>query len=641
MINFASKKHIGWRSWFSWSTRRGRSLYITLIVLGVLALWLGSATFFTLRNAKAAKAEFTQAQDLLITQDFSGARVSVEQARTSLDRTRRAMNGFWPLTVLPPTASQFGFVRDSLDSVKAVATALDQVIAVTDGIFTPVIGNGDLSLSSLTVDQKRQMLKGIYDAGPALTTARDEIHATTALLTPERLDQLWAPVRQGVGPLVDRLTILDQTMATLVPATQIIPALAGYPEAKTYLFLLQNNTELRPSGGFIGTYGVLQVGNGDINSFHTDNVYNLDNGVKNTLNTTPPVPLQKYLGADRWFFRDSNWSPDFPTSAQKALELYRMEGGRTNFDGVIAVDPTFIQSLLKLTGNITVQKTTFTPDNFVTTLEDLVEYGFLRQGIAETDRKEIIGDLSKILVTRLLSLPHTKFKDLWTILSRDINERHILLSSSDAHVQSVLEDVGWSGRLEPLKGDGLALVDANLASLKTDRVVQRAIDYKVTLTNGKLVATTTVTYHHKGTFSSMVTRYRTYLRLYVPLGSKLISSQGADVATPRSDKPGAVDTFDDLGRTVFGAFKSIEPGADESISFTYELPGSVISDNQYQFLLQKQSGIPSLAVTMNINLPKRLTSISHLDTLKKAGDTTVTFDKVVRTDVAFTANLQP
>ena len=75
----------------------------------------------------------------------------------------------------------------------------------------------------------------------------------------------------------------------------------------------------------------------------------------------------------------------------------------------MAVDPTFIQSLIKLTGNITVQNTTFTPDNFVTTLEDLVEHGFLKQGIAESNRKEVIGDLSKVLVARIL-LPHTKLK---------------------------------------------------------------------------------------------------------------------------------------------------------------------------------------------------------------------------------------
>ena len=121
----------------------------------------------------------------------------------------------------------------------------------------------------------------------------------------------------------------------------------------------------------------------------------------------------------------------------------------------------------------------------------------------------------------------------------------------------------------------------------------------------------------------MVTRYRTYLRLYVPLGSKLISSQGAEIATPRSEKPGTVDTFEELGRTVFGAFKSVEPGTDESISFTYELPSNIIHDNKYELLLQKQSGIPSLAVTLNLNLPQHIEFLTHLDTLKKAGDTTV------------------
>jgi hypothetical protein len=639
MINLTPKQH-GWRSWFSWSTRKGRRVLTTLLVLGVLTLWLGTASFFTLKNTREAKAQFTQAQDLLITQDFPGARAKLAEAQVSLERTRRSVNAYWPLTVLPPTSTQFGFIGDTLDSVHAVAGALDQVVAVTEGIVTPVLGDDDLSLSKLTVDQKRQMLKGIYEAGPALTSARDEIHGTISLLTPERVDKLWGPVRRAVSPLVDRLTVLDQTMATVVPATQIIPALAGYPESKTYLFLLQNNTELRPSGGFIGTYGELQIGNGDINAFHTDNVYNLDNAVKFTMNTVPPEPMKKYLGADRWFFRDSNWSPDFPTSARKALEFYQLEGGRAKFDGVIAVDPTFIQSLLRLTGNITVDGTTFTPDNFVSTLEHLVEFGYLKQGIPESERKEVIGDLSKILMTRLLSLPQTKFKDLWTILSQDINERHILLYSKDEAVQSVLEDIRWAGALEPLKGDGLALVDANLASLKTDRAIQRAINYTVKQENGKLIATTTITYHHREDFSLIVTRYRTYLRLYVPLGSKLISSQGADLRD-RSDAPGNVETFEELGRTVFGAFKSVEPKTSESISFTYELPANVMKDNAYHFFLQKQSGIPSLAITLNLDLPKRLTQLSHLDTLKKTGDTTVTFDKVMRTDVAFTATLQP
>ncbi len=44
------------------------------------------------------------------------------------------------------------------------------------------------------------------------------------------------------------------------------------------------------------------------------------------------------MGIDLWVFRDSNWSPDFPTAARQAVALYR-PGQPVSVDGVVALGP--------------------------------------------------------------------------------------------------------------------------------------------------------------------------------------------------------------------------------------------------------------------------------------------------------------
>ena len=228
----------------------------------------------------------------------------------------------------------------------------------------------------------------------------------------------------------------------------MIPKIAGYPESKTYLFLLENNTELRPTGGFIGTYGTLKVKDGEIEDFVTDNIYNLDVPAESFLNIDPPEPLKKYLKSERWFLRDSNWSPDFPATAEKALWFYEQERGPVkNFDGVIAVTPTFIESLIELTGELTVQGITFNKENFVDTLQYQVEQGYYRQGISDSERKEIIGQLSAMLLDRLLALPQSKWDDFWTTFTNDIEHKQILIYLRDPVAQATVSQENWGGEV--------------------------------------------------------------------------------------------------------------------------------------------------------------------------------------------------
>jgi hypothetical protein len=158
-------------------------------------------------------------------------------------------------------------------------------------------------------------------------------------------------------------------------------------------------------------------------------------------------------------------------------------------------------------------------------------------------------------------------------------------------------------------GDYLMFVDANLAALKTDQYVKRGVTYQLAFNNkGDLIAKATMNYQNNGSFTWKSTRYRTYTRLYVPKGSKLINTVGS-MSADKSVVPGKTDVFEDLGKTVFGAFISIEPGKSGSLSFEYQLPDSIkemILNGNYDLLIQKQAGTTGHALSLGLNFQDKI-----------------------------------
>ncbi len=154
----------------------------------------------------------------------------------------------------------------------------------------------------------------------------------------------------------------------------ILPRALGMENPRTYLILFINNTELRPGGGFIGSYAVTKFDHSRPEILKIEGTEIIDNNASG-IGATPTPPLAKYLGLKTWQFRDSNWSPDFPTDARKALEFYKAEHGflADDISGVIALTPNVFEEILKLVGPLNVEGINFTSDNFTETLEYEVE----------------------------------------------------------------------------------------------------------------------------------------------------------------------------------------------------------------------------------------------------------------------------
>jgi hypothetical protein len=445
---------------------------------------------------------------------------------------------------------------------------------------------------------------------------------------------LLKPIREALKPFKENLPFIKEAITKIIPIAQVMPKVAGYPDEEVYLFLLQNNTELRPTGGFIGTYGILKIRDGEISSFLTDNSYNLDEKAVN-LNIEPPWPLTRYNKVYKWYFRDSNWSPDFPTSAEKAIWFYNEEGGtEKNINGVIAVTPSLIESLIKITGDITIDGVKFTSDNFVDMLQYQVEKGYLRQGVDESQRKEVIGELGRVIIDRLLKLPQTKWKDLWKTFEKDILGKQILIYLENDENENLLINQGWAGEIKNVDHDYLCVIDANLASLKSDPGVERTINYQIAKEGNKIKSKVSITYQNKGTFSWKTTRYRTYVRVYAPPGSLLESILGTD-----EEK----ETKDDLKKTTFGTFVTIEPSETKTITFNYWLPDQFLekfNKDGYKLLVQKQPGTSQHKLLVTINLGNPIKDFSPIDKGQKIDNNMVKFETNLAQDRLFSLELK-
>lgn len=427
-------------------------------------------------------------------------------------------------------------------------------------------------------------------------------------------------------------------------AVNLLPRLLGFTKPITYLILFENNTELRPGGGFIGVYAVIRMNKGKMEIVKMEGTENLDRYAPADWKPTPPKPISEQLKVDRWYFRDANWSPDFSVSAEKALELYKAEKGAAadEIDAVAAFTPTVLEELLRLTGPLTAQGMEFTAENVTEKLEYEVEYGYDDKGVAFTERKQIILPLFSALIGKLESGVFANFSDYFSLAEELIKEKQIMAYAPADDLQKIIIAHGLDGRMAESSGDYLLWVDANLAALKTDYALKRSLYYEFSeQPDGRLLALAQMAYSNQGEFDWRTTRYRTYARVFVPAGSELVLVEQMNEmgATKKITK---FDQGEELGKKWFGAFISIEPGQTMYLNFHYLLPSAVsdaVANGAYTLLAQKQLGTIASGLTLNLNFGNNIKIAEPAEVQSNWGDKAYKYSGDLREDRNFVINL--
>jgi hypothetical protein len=370
-------------------------------------------------------------------------------------------------------------------------------------------------------------------------------------------------------------------------------------QEKTFLILFQNNMEIRPGGGFIGSFGILKVKDGHVTEFASHDVTNFDGRIPSIV--PPPYPMKETLNIDSFKFRDSNYSPDFGENAKQAEYFYHLGDGQEQFDGVVAITTNVLSSFLKMTGSVSVPgyPGEYTADNAVLGLEEQVEKNFVEQGVNRGDRKAIMNPLAYEILTRVKDFSISQKYELFKVILEDLRRKDIQLSFKDDALQQRVERAHWDGKVDASwRDDYLMTVDANLGSWKSDYYVKRSMDYTVDFSSGKPHAKIAITYNHTATEKSWLTKdYQTYLRVYVPKGSWLTNFSG-NAAAPQFG--------DEFGKKYFGMLVYVKLGESKTVTFEYDLPQDLarplvgVSSDLYDLKIQKQPGLNDIPVAIHM-----------------------------------------
>jgi hypothetical protein len=403
--------------------------------------------------------------------------------------------------------------------------------------------------------------------------------------------------------LSENINFISKALKFLEPFNEYIYDIAGINAEKKYLLLFQNNTELRPTGGFIGTYGILTIENTKIKNIFIDDIYHLDSQAIGKLKNDIPAPIAKYLETPEWYMRDCNFEPGFPESMKNCIDLYKLESGDMgNIDGVIALTPDVVGELLGVIGIQNIEGVIFEKENFTDDLQKAVELYYKERNISHWDRKDIIKSLAQSILDGLKNRSLSDYSKILDIIDENLQNKNILVYSTDSEIENILIQNNWAGEIKNKNSDYIMVVDSNLASYKSDQFIDRSVKYNIKKENEDLIAQVDITYTHNGTFSWNSTRYRTYTRILVPMGSELIETVGS-METDRTEKPGQTDVYNLYGKTIFGTFISIEPKHSKTLTFKYKLPNGMkkyLENGSYKLFIQKQPGVEKVNYELNI-----------------------------------------
>lgn len=384
----------------------------------------------------------------------------------------------------------------------------------------------------------------------------------------------------------------EQTKNEIRTAADIVEYLSKKDDQeKTFLLLFQNNMELRPSGGYLGSFGILKIKNGDIVSIEAHDTNIFDGRVPD--GTPTPFPMPEMLNITDWKMRDANWFPDFMESAQKAQDFYKAGSGGENFDGIIGINASVLPSVLAITGPISIEgyAEEFNAENAVINLESAVERDWKEAGVKHADRKSILKSMSAILAEEVKKLSLTKKFELLKSVENNLNQKDIQLFFKDKTLQNKVEEIGWAGKVNSgWKEDYLMINDANLGALKSDLKIKREIEYSLDLSQVKPMADLKIRYIHTGTEKDWMTKdYQGYLRVYVPNGSWL--EENINV--------GERKFAEEYNKKVFGFIVKAPLNQITEVKIKYSLPEE-IKNQPYNLLIQKQSGIENLPAKIHI-----------------------------------------
>lgn len=517
---------------------------------------------------------------------FTAAAMSFRRARNRIDRDPSVARA----STLPEVSIYVAPRLRAVDGLADMGVAVSQAALDGADIDALLMSPGAGSTAGA------RLLSTLKLAAPQAGKVKQDLVAAQAAA--EKVDPSLLPKSESAAFVSARSTITTG-LASIDEFNRLIPVMLevmGANGPRTYLIQQLNPAELRPGGGFFGTYSLMSANDGDLTVSGGGSSIDQTRArptVGQRGYVQPPGPLRELITNDSWTFPDSNFFPDFASNAQQAQTfLAGWTGAKT--DGVIAIDIYAISALLALTGPVHVasENATFDSSNFIPTL-------IKRDVAGDATHKVLVAEVAGPLLARISTIPTSQWPGLITTLNTLAAQRHLQAFFNNAAAETEMGNIGWSGGIQSTNAqDYVYPVEANLGGTKANYFLVRKYTLALTANGTELHHQLTIAYEDDSSLPN-TNYYSCYLRLLVSPDSSRIAAQGL-----RADKYGPPEVPAGL-KMVDGWFSlSVGSGGKGTAQVVLSWDGPVKPDaaGDQQIYWQKQPGLGQDALTVTFTI---------------------------------------
>ncbi len=537
--------------------------------------------------------------------EFERSLGNIEQANSGILEAKSILDSLEPVRKTGLFSEQFK-LGDKLTNLSILSTTSAR---------STILGVQALlqSIKAIT-GEKTESPSGYFTyAQVELASANEDLSKALAILKSDDFHQeLPMVLAQKITVLSLKLTNYGKLLSKAQAVSILLPKLVALDGNKDYLVLLQNNMELRPTGGFIGSFAKVSFEAGKLKKLEVNDIYAIDGQL--SLHVEPPKEIKEDLGQKDWFLRDSNWEADFPTSARQAEWFYTKETGE-KVEGVIALDISAMEELLAAIGPLQLAdyKENITSENLFQKAVSHAELSFFPGSQA---KKSFLTALTNGVFEKIFFLPQNNWPGIISALGKSLEEKHIGIYLNDPKLFSYIMSQNWA-QVMPRQSDQnknqdfLSLVEANLGANKTNYYLDRSYSLETVIgKEGEIKHRLRIVYVNRSPSDAFPGgKYKNRMRIYLPFGSNLTR-----VLWGESDITKEVTGFVDFGRSGYSMLLELAPKEQKTLVLDYSVPIDLkFIDGKavYRLDIIKQAGTLKDPLQWNISYPISYSLISN------------------------------
>lgn len=553
------------------------------------------------------KWQLAEALNHLEKGEFEKSLSSINQAKVGVGEVKEVITYLEPVTKIGLFKNEFesfnsltNLATDSLDSAKYTILGIQNLF---------------LSLKTVTGELNESPEKYFTSAQSYLASSDQDLSKVFAQINSEDFKKnLPAFLKLEVERLNTKLSMYSSLVNKGRALSALLPEVVGKEGKKEYLILLQNNNELRPTGGFIGSFAKVSFEGGKLKKLEVNDTYAIDGAL--SIHVEPPKEIKEDLGQKDYFLRDANWEPDFPTSARQIEWFYTKETGE-RVEGVIALDISAIEDLLSVVGTLDLPdyNEKITTDNL---FEKAISYSEVNFFPGTQAKKSFLTALTTSLFNKLFFLPNQNWPGIVKSLGRSLEEKHMSIYLDNPKLFSFVLSQNWGGILPRGSNnekniDFLALVEANLGANKANYYLDRSYNLDTLIgRDGDVGHRLRISYTNRSPSDAFPAgKYKNRMRIYLPTGTKLNR-----VLWGEHEITNDVSSFTEYGRTGYSFLITLLPKEQKTLVLDYQTPvrlDFVDKKASYRLDVIKQASIGKDPFIWNMTYPINLRIASEKD----------------------------